>query len=317
MNKLILLFSISFLLLYSCESNKTEDLNTTKITSSKIIKSNKAICPESHPFEAGGICWVDAEQARSSGLDVEGDDDTGTENENEPDNDSEKDNTDTENDPNTDPNQISTCGEFTYNPNNIKCIKNVGNDNAGCLNSDGLFVSQKNVVSNPCNTKEAVLDIERNLGIDIDDQFIELCGYQGTVPSINPTISKGDFVIYMKKLFIGVDEDGKNGDQYAIEFANLLDTNNDGILTRNEASQAKGSDPRQILNLEPIFSLNGGLATDDLLAYVGLYLGDGALDKYAGDLPQMIQDNMAAFTRTWQPGVDATSMRYSHNPDDE
>ncbi|MBW1294438.1 hypothetical protein GBO31_02875 [Aquimarina litoralis] len=178
------------------------------------------------------------------------------------------------------------------------------------MNSDGLFVSSRGVVSNPCNTVEAVLDIERNLGINIDDQFIAQSGYQGSVPSINPTMTKSDFLIYMKELLKGINIDGKSGDEFATEFTNLLDTNNDGILTRNEASQAKGSDPRQVLNLEPIFTINGGLATDDVLAYVGLYLGDGALDKYAGDLPQIVQDNMAKFTRTWQPGVNASSRRY-------
>jgi len=206
----------------------------------------------------------------------------------------------------------STCGDFIYNPENITCVVTFPNEN-GCMNSDGLYVSAKGVVSNPCNTKQAILDVEINLGIDIDDEFVELSGYQGlgNVPSINPTLTKSDFLIYMKELFKNINIEGQTGDDFAIEFANLLDTNDDGILTRNEASQAKGSDPRQVLNLEPIFTINGGLATDDVLAYVGLYLGDGALDKYAGDLPEVVQDNMATFTRTWQPGVNAASKRYN------
>ncbi|SHJ19562.1 hypothetical protein [Aquimarina spongiae] len=250
-------------------------------------------CPSSHPFSACGQCWTDANQAQAGGCNDSGD------NNGDGDNNGGGDNT----------GGGTPCGSFNYNPNNTACVTTVANG-SGCMNSDGLFVSVRGVVSNPCNTKEAVLDIERNLGIDIDDQFIEMSGYQGNVPSINPTMTKSDFLIYMKELLKGININGKTGDQFATEFTNLLDTNNDGILTRNEASQAKGSDPRQVLNLEPIFTINGGLATDDVLAYVGLYLGDGALDKYAGDLPQLVQDNMASFTRTWQPGVNAASKRY-------
>jgi len=252
-------------------------------------------CPSSHPFAACGQCWADANQAQSGGCSDTGGGDNGG-----------GDNGGGDNGGGT------PCGDYNYNPDNTACVTVVANG-SGCMNSDGLFVSSKGIVSNPCNTKEAVLDIERNLGINISNQFIESSGYQGNVPSINPTMTKSDFIIYMKALFIGINIAGKTGDQYATEFADLLDTNNDGILTRNEASQAKGSDPRQVLNLEPIFTINGGLATDDVLAYVGLYLGDGALDKYAGDLPQSVQDNMANFTRTWQPGVNAASKRYDSN----
>lgn len=251
-------------------------------------------CPSSHPYAACGQCWTDAAQAQSAGCNDQGDGNNG-----EGDEDNDGGNGD----------GGTPCGNFIYNPNNTACVSVVANG-SGCMNSDGLFVSSRGVVSNPCNTIEAVLDIERNLGINIDDQFIAQSGYQGAVPSINPTMTKSDFLIYMKELLKGININGKSGDAFAIEFTNLLDTNNDGILTRNEASQAKGSDPRQVLNLEPIFTINGGLATDDVLAYVGLYLGDGALDKYAGDLPQIVQDNMARFTRTWQPGVNAASRRY-------
>lgn len=297
MKKILGFLFVGLILLFSCEN---ESIDTINGSVSKIIVNGKSTCPSSHPYEACGRCWTDANQAASGGCTDTGDTDTG---DNGGDNGSDGDTTggDTGG---------STCGNFVYNPNNTTCVTYVGNGNAGCLNSDGLFVSVKGIVSNPCNTKEAVLDIERNLGINIDDQFIAVCGYQGNVPPINPTMTKSDFIIYMKKLFKGINIAGKTGNQYAVEFANLLDTNNDGILTRNEASQAKGSDPRQVLNLEPIFTINGGLATDDVLAYVGLYLGDGALDKYAGDLPQVVQDNMANFTRTWQPGVNAASKRY-------
>ncbi|WP_051336398.1 hypothetical protein [Aquimarina latercula] len=288
--RFLLVFTIiSMLLFSSCEN---ESINETGDSVSKIIVNGKSTCPDDYSFEACGRCWIDSGQAVSGGCNSTTDSNDNDDNEDDSDND-------------------TICGDFIYNPGNKACVTYVGNGNAGCLNSDKLFVSVKGVVSNPCNTREAVLDIERNLGINIDDQFVELCGYQGNVPPINPSMTKSDFIIYMKKLFEGISVGGKTGNQYAVDFANLLDTNNDGLLTRNEASQAKGSDPRQVLNLEPIFTINGGLATDDVLAYVGLYLGDGALDKYAGDLPQVVQDNMAKFTRTWQPGINASSKRYN------
>ncbi|WP_051336083.1 hypothetical protein [Aquimarina latercula] len=335
--KLFTLLTLLIALNASCENEALEVSNSV----SKIInQEGKAVCPPSHSYEACGLCWVDANQAQSGGCNEIGD---GNGNSDDDSNNNQNSNCESASHPyyacgqcwensaqaqsagcndngdgnsgdgdNGDGNDGggTSCGNFIYNPNNTNCVTTVANG-SGCMNSDGLFVSVRGIVSNPCNTVEAVLDIERNLGINIDNQFIAQCGYQGNVPSINPTMTKSDFLIYMKELLKGININGTTGDQFAIEFTNLLDTNNDGILTRNEASQAKGSDPRQVLNLEPIFTINGGLATDDVLAYVGLYLGDGALDKYAGDLPQLVQDNMAKFTRTWQPGVNAASSRYN------
>ncbi|NLR91976.1 EF-hand domain-containing protein [Flammeovirga agarivorans] len=232
-------------------------------------------CPSSHPFEACGQCWTDAVQASSAGCT-----DTSTGN--------EGDNTDQ--------------GSGNFNPNNTTCVTPVGNGNDGCLNSDGYFVSRDGVVSDPENARLAILDIEINLGIDIDDEFIDKCGYQGTVPSINPSITAADAKVYFKALI------GEQKAQWLIED---LDTNKDGILTRNEASQAKGSDPRQVLRTG--FGQENGLATDDILAYIGLYLGDGAIDKYAGDLLPEVQENLATFTRTWQPEVMNSNGRYIGN----
>lgn len=223
----------------------------------------------------------------------------GDNSEKDPENDSEN---NSENNSDTDTkNQdgIVKCGEFNYNPKNLTCIKPVGNGNDGCLNSDGLFVSTRNVVSNPCNTKLAILDIEINLGIDIDDDFVENhCGYQGQPPSINPKITVADAKIYFVKLF---------GEKIGNEFGDLLNTNGDLWLDRNEATAAKGADSRQLLNL-PVKS---GLGTDDVLAYLGLYLGDGALDKYAGDLGEEVMRNLQSFTRTWQPGATSSSKKYN------
>ncbi|WP_156152319.1 hypothetical protein [Flammeovirga sp. OC4] len=231
-------------------------------------------CPASHPYEACGQCWADQVQAFSAGCTEtpqEGDDTANGGNE----------------------------GSGNLNPDNTTCVTPVGNGNDGCLNSDGYFVSRDGVVSDPENARLAILDIEVNLGIDIDDEFIEKCGYQGTVPSINPSITAADAKIYFKALI------GEQKAQWLIED---LDTNGDGILTRNEASQAKGSDPRQVLRTG--FGQENGLATDDILAYIGLYLGDGAIDKYAGDLLPEVQDNLAKFTRTWQPEVMNSNGRY-------
>jgi len=195
----------------------------------------------------------------------------------------------------------TVCGEYNYNPDNLACVTSIGNGNDGCLNSDGLFVSKDGVVSNPCNTKLAIIDIEINLGINIDDDFVEnYCGYQGKPPSINPKITLSDAKIYFVSLF---------GEKVGNDFGDLLNTNGDSWLDRNEATAAKGADPLQKLNL-PVAS---GLGTDDVLAYLGLYLGDGALDKYAGDLGDVVMGRMESFTRTWQPGSTASSKRYNPN----
>ncbi|ANQ51502.2 hypothetical protein MY04_4158 [Flammeovirga sp. MY04] len=244
---------------------------TSEDTSGGQDQTASSNCPASHPYEACGQCFEDAVQAFSAGC-TESGGDTGS---------------------------GSNEGSGNFNPNNTTCVTPVGNGNDGCLNSDGYFVSRDGVVSDPENARLAILDIEINLGIDIDDEFIEKCGYQGTVPSINPSISAADAKIYFKALI------GEQKAQWLIED---LDTNQDGILTRNEASQAKGSDPRQVLRTG--FGQENGLATDDILAYIGLYLGDGAIDKYAGDLLPEVQDNLATFTRTWQPDVMNSNGRY-------
>ena len=168
------------------------------------------------------------------------------------------------------------------------CVSVVANG-TGCMNAEGRFVSAACVCSDPANTREALLDVEANLCIDLDDEFIAMSGYQGPPPPINPKISYQDAVVYFTALL---------GAQEAVELANALNTDGDGWLTRTEASLAKGADPNQTLTT----SLSSGLAMDDVLAYIGLYLGDGAVDKYAGDLDDEVLDAMLTFTRSWQPG---------------
>ncbi|WP_299680027.1 hypothetical protein [uncultured Tenacibaculum sp.] len=292
MKKLNITLSCLFLLCIaiSCNTEDSEIIEPTSSSNStaKVIDLNqRSNCPSSHPYSACGRCWESAAQAQSGGCSDNGSDNSG-------------DNGDGNNG-GSDNGTVVPCGSFNYDASNTTCVSPVGNGNDGCINSDGLFVSIRGVVSNPCNTKEAILDIERNLGIDIDDDFVENhCGYQGVPPSINPKILLADAKIYFRALF---------GTQIGNEFGDLLNTNGDAWLDRNEATAAKGADPRQLLNL-PVES---GLATDDVLAYIGLYLGDGALDKYAGDLGPEVMSRMESFTRTWQPGRTAASRRYDPN----
>ncbi len=186
--------------------------------------------------------------------------------------------------------------EFTQSWCDTVCVTYVGN-NTACLNRAGTLVSNASICSDPANAKEAMIDIEYNLGIDIDDAFIAASGYQGAVPSLNPRMKTED----VRKYFVAL-----LGSQKGSEFTNALNLNGDGWIDRNEASQAKGADPRQVLNT----GFGCGLSTDDIMAYLGLYMGDGAIDKYAGDLDPSVKEAMLRFTRSWQPGVSAQACEY-------
>jgi len=187
-------------------------------------------------------------------------------------------------------------GEFTQAWCDTVCVTMIGNG-TGCLNRNGIFVSNASICSDPANAKEAMLDIEYNLGVNIDDAFIAASGYQGAVPSLNPRMTTDD----VRKYFVAL-----LGQQKGVELTNALNTNGDGWIDRNEASAAKGADPRQILTT----GFGCGLSTDDIMAYVGLYMGDGAIDKYAGDLDASVKESMLRFTRSWQPGVSAQACEY-------
>lgn len=187
-------------------------------------------------------------------------------------------------------------GEFTQPWCDTVCVTMIGNG-TGCLNGNGIFVSNASICSDPANAKEAMLDIEYNLGVNIDDAFVAASGYQGAVPSLNPRMTADD----VRKYFVAL-----LGQQKGVELTNALNTNGDGWIDRNEASAAKGADPRQILTT----GFGCGLSTDDIMAYVGLYMGDGAIDKYAGDLDASVKESMLRFTRSWQPGVSAQACEY-------
>ncbi|WP_062058642.1 family 31 carbohydrate-binding protein, partial [Cellvibrio sp. OA-2007] len=187
-------------------------------------------------------------------------------------------------------------GEFTQSWCDTVCVTMIGND-TGCLNKDGIFVSNASICSDPANAKEAMLDIEYNLGIDIDDAFVAASGYQGAVPSLNPRMKTED----VRKYFVAL-----LGQDRGSSLTDALNTNGDAWIDRNEASQAKGSDPRQLLTT----GFGCGLSTDDIMAYLGLYMGDGAIDKYAGDLDASVKASMLTFTRSWQPGVSAQACEY-------
>lgn len=258
-------------------------------------------CPVSHPYfsENCSQCFADEAQAESAGCaaDIDEPDFTGP---TPPTNDNGSNNSGCSETtpPPSSGGQGSASVVTVLDPVAYNCAAQVGNGNDGCLNIDGLFVSRCGVVSNPANTKEAILDIEFNLGINIDDNFIANSGYQGLPPAINPGMSLADAKTYFIALI---------GSEKGNQLANDLNTNGDNWLDRNEATAAKGADPRQVLNT----GFGDGLATDDVLAYVGLYFGDGAVDKYAGDLDITVKENLLQFTRTWQPGTDAITGRYT------
>ena len=261
---------------------------------------NAQSCPSSHPYACGGACYVDANQASSGGCSGGGNTGGGSGGSSGGGNSgggSGGGNGDqcfsSENPSHV---QSGRRTEFTQSWCDTNCVTYVGNG-TGCLNSAGTFVSNASICSDPSNTREAIIDIEYNLGINIDDQFLAQSGYQGAPPSINPGMTLADARKYFRALL---------GNSKGDELTNALNTNGDNWIDRNEASQAKGADPRQVLTT----GFGCGLSTDDILAYVGLYIGDGAIDKYAGDLDDSVKDAMLKFTRSWQPGVDVQGCEY-------
>ena len=268
-----------------------------------------ANCPASHPYSCSGGCYTDAAQAQASGASCPaGGGNTGGGNNGGGNSGGPSSDTDgtpvVDNGGNGDQCHDGGSGlvvsgartEDTQPWCDTVCVVDVGNG-TGCLNAAGTFVSNAQICSDPANAKEAIIDIEFNLGINIDDNFIAQSGYQGAPPSLNPGMTLADTRKYLRALL---------GTEAGNRVADELNTNGDNWVDRNEASQAKGSDPRQVLST----SFGCGLSTDDILAYVGLYIGDGAIDKYAGDLDDQVKENMLRFTRSWQPGVSAQACEY-------
>ena len=263
-----------------------------------LSQSVMAMCPASHPMECGGGCYEDANQAASAGCSAGGSSPGSSSGGNNSNNNSNNSNSGGSCISNGNPSHVVSGRrtEFTQSWCDTNCVTMVANG-TGCLNAAGTFVSNASVCSDPANAREAMIDIEFNLGINIDDNFINQSGYQGAPPSINPGLTVSDARAYFRALL---------GTQRGDDLTNALNTNGDNWIDRNEASQAKGSDPRQVLNT----GFGCGLSTDDVLAYVGLYIGDGAIDKYAGDLDDAVRNNMLRFTRSWQPGTDALDCEY-------
>lgn len=250
-------------------------------------------CPSSHPYVCGGACYVDEAQAAAGGC-TDGGNSGGNSGGNN--GGGSNNNGSCQSDDNPSHVISGRRTEFTQSWCDTNCVTYVGND-TGCLNAAGTFVSNASICSDPANAREAIIDIEYNLGIEVDDQFQAMSGYQGAPPSINPGMTVADATTYFSALI---------GNQKGQELVTLLNTNGDGWVDRNEASAAKGSDPRQLLNT----GFGCGLSTDDIMAYVGLYIGDGAIDKYAGDLDESVKAAMLEFTRSWQPGVNAQACEY-------
>ncbi len=184
------------------------------------------------------------------------------------------------------------------------CVNVLANGTA-CNNASGQIVTTLGVCNDGAQVRESIKDIEYNLCIDVDQVFIDQSDYTGQPPGTNYTISTDDAALYFAALFSR--DDNNNGvidgneattaRDKAYALVDELNTGGGNTITRNEASSAKGADPCQLLST----GFNSGLATDDILSYIGMYLGDPMLDKYAGDLATHISENMRAFTRTWQP----------------
>ena len=256
-------------------------------------------CSGTHSFECGGNCYEDAAQAAAGGCSVDGGGTGGGGNSGGGNNNGGNNGGGNSGDACPTRGQIvSGCRTAdTQDWCDTNCVTLVGNGNDGCINAQGGFVSRACVCADPDNAIESMIDIEVNLGIDIDDDFIAQAKYVGAPPPINPKISYADALKYFQALL---------GDQKGREFADALNTTPDDVIDRNEASAAKGADPTQTLGT----SFGCGLSTDDVLAYVGLYLGDGSIDKYQGNLDSSVKDAMLKFTRTWQPGTDVLACQY-------
>ena len=252
-------------------------------------------CSGSHPYACGGACYEDANQAAAGGCTGGSDTGSGGDTGGSSGGSSGSDGScfSSENPSHV---QSGRRTEFTQDWCDTVCVTYVGNG-TGCLNAEGKFVSNASICSDPENAREAMFDIEYNLGIDIDDNFIAQSGYQGNPPSINPGMTVEDARTYFRALL---------GQEKGDELTDALNTVDDGWIDRNEASAAKGADPRQVLTT----GFGCGLSTDDIMAYVGLYIGDGAIDKYAGDLDDSVKNAMLEFTRSWQPGVDVQACEY-------
>ncbi|GLS27268.1 hypothetical protein [Marinibactrum halimedae] len=194
------------------------------------------------------------------------------------------------------------------------CVTVLANGTA-CANAAGGVVGTSGFCHDSSQSVESIKDIEYNLCIDIDDRFIREADYgdrnvpagQSRIPGTDYEMSSADAAFYFATLF-SVDSNGNNvidgaevtlASERGWQLANELDSNGDGTITRNEAGQVKGSDQCQLLST----GFSSGLATDDILSYIGLYLGEPMIDKYAGDLEgeDKIKEKLLEYTRTWQP----------------
>lgn len=183
----------------------------------------------------------------------------------------------------------------------------VTTNGTSCKNAAGQSVTTLGVCNDATQSIESIKDIEYNMCIDIDDRFISEAGYNGQPPGTDYQISTTDAAFFFAVLF-SKDSNGNgviDGAEVASardsgwQLTNELNLNGDNTITRGEAGQSKGADPCQLLST----GFSSGLATDDILSYIGMYLGDPMIDKYAGDLEgeDGIKEKLLTFSRTWQP----------------
>ncbi|WP_026972080.1 hypothetical protein [Aliagarivorans marinus] len=184
------------------------------------------------------------------------------------------------------------------------CVNQLTNGTS-CNNAAGDVVTTFGFCNDAENARESIVDIQYNLCIEVDQEFIDLSGYTGQPPSVDFKIPAADAAFYFAALF-AEDTNGNgiiDGDEVTLAknrgwaLANELNPSGSGMLTRNEASAVKGEDPCQLLST----GFASGLATDDILSYIGLYIGEPMVDKYAGDLEEHVKVNLEYFSRTWQP----------------
>lgn len=201
------------------------------------------------------------------------------------------------------------------------CVE-VTTNGTSCKNAAGDAVTVLGVCNDGIQAQESIKDIEYNLCINIDNQFINDSTYKGSPPGGNYQIPAQDAAFYFATLFSK--DSNNNGvidgaeataaSSRGWELANELNSNGDSIITRTEAGQVKGADPCQLLST----GFTSGLATDDVLSYIGMYLGDPMIDKYAGDLEgeDGIKEKLLNYSRTWQPSYwkKPNGSRISTNP---
>ena len=173
------------------------------------------------------------------------------------------------------------------NPDGYQCVAPFDNYRSGCRSANGDVYGRCGFKSDAVNAVQALLDLEQNLAIDIDDNLINHAEYIGHPPSINTEIAVEDAYTFFSIVF---DPDTAN------TIINRLDMNRDSIITRSEAFPSSSD-----LTLSIVSYFKSEAEKNNLLAYIGLYLPDGAIDAYSGTISLELKERLLEYTRTWEP----------------